>query len=354
MINNKNSKNVSYSLLELSSRFGGTIIGDANVKIKNIAPISEATEGDITYLTNPKYSHLIHQTKASALIASGPVSDFIGPIWCTKNPYLLFAKVLGFFFSKEEPVTGIAQDAIIGKNVRFGKNISIKSGAIIGDNVDIGNEVIIHPGVIIGAHSTISDNSILYPNVVIYPGIIIGKRVIIHAGVVIGSDGFGFAQDSEHLYKVPQVGKCIIEDDVEIGANTTIDRATIGDTVIGSGTKIDNLVQIGHNAVIGKNCIIVAQSAIAGSSKLGNGVIIGGQSAISGHVNVGDGVILAAKSGITKDTPSGTVLGGIIGRPIKEWRRSEVATRNLPKLQNEIRLLSKRLKKLEDMFPPDE
>ncbi|MGA1868655.1 MAG: UDP-3-O-(3-hydroxymyristoyl)glucosamine N-acyltransferase [bacterium] len=349
MINHQ-SKHTSYSLAEISSRVGGKIIGDADLKIKNIAPISEATEGDITYLTNPKYNYLILHTKASALIASGPVSGFNGPLLCSKNPYLLFAKVLGLFYSKEEPLTGIAHDAIIGKNVRFGDSISIKSGAIIGDNVELGKGVIIHPGVVIGAHTIIGDHCVLYPHVVIYPDMIIGKRVIIHAGVIIGSDGFGYAQDTDHLHKVPQIGKCIIEDDVEIGANSTIDRGTIGNTVVGKGTKIDNLVQIAHNVVIGENCIIVSQTAIAGSSKLGNGVILGGQSAVSGHITIGDGVILAAKSGLTKDTPGGMVIGGMIGRPIKEWRRSEAAARNLPKLQNEVRLLSKRLKKLEDLM----
>jgi len=347
MINPK-TNTVFYSLEEISSRFNCKIFGNKNIKINNIAPISRAKKGDITYLTNLKYRHLLQQTKASALIASQPVPEFNRPTLCTENPYLIFAKVLELFFSNNTShTTRIAQDASIGKDVVIGDNSDINSGVVIGDNVIIGCGVCIHPGTIIGAHTIIGDYSIIYPNVVIYPHMIIGKRVFIHAGVVIGSDGFGYAQESDHLYKVPQVGKCIIENDVEIGANSTIDRGTIGDTIIGSGTKIDNLVQIAHNVVVGKNCIIVAQTAIAGSSTLGNGVALGGQSAVAGHVTIGDRVMLAAKSGITKDIPPNTIIGGIIGRPIKEWRKSEVLIRNLPKLQHEIHSLSNRIKEIE-------
>ena len=346
MINQK-SKTISYSLFELSSYIGGNIIGNEKIKIKNVASLESAREFDITFLSNPKYEHLISKTKASALIASHSYPDFYGPILCTKNPYLAYAKIIELFYPKNNSYEGISNDASFGENVQIQDNTTIKSKVVLGNNVIIGQDTFIHPGVIIGDNCTIGDGCILYPNVVIYSNSVIGNNVIIHAGAVIGSDGFGYAQDDYKLYKIPQVGGVIIEDNVEIGSNTTIDRGALGNTIIGKGTKIDNLVQIAHNVVVGNNCIIVAQVGIAGSSKIGNGVALGGQSAVAGHLKVGDCVKLAAKSGITKDMPANTTLGGIIGRPIHEWRKGEVALRNLPKMQKDFQSIKKRLELLE-------
>lgn len=344
---NQNSKNISYSLCELSSYIGGKIIGDENIKINNIASLIDAREGDITFLSNPKYEHLVNKTKASALIASHSYPDFLGSILCTENPYLAYAKIIELFYPQNHTCEGISDDVSFGENVQIQDNVTIKSKVVLGNNVLIGQNTFIHPGVKIGDNCKIGDDCILYPNVVIYSNVIIGKGVIIHAGTIIGGDGFGYAQDGDKSYKIPQVGGVIIEDNVEIGCNTTIDRGALGNTIIGEGTKIDNLVQIAHNVVLGNNCIIVAQAAIAGSTKMGNGVALGGQSAVAGHIKVGDYVKLAAKSGLTKDTPSNTTWGGMIGKPINEWRKREIATRNLPKIQKDFQTIKKRLELLE-------
>ena len=237
--------------------------------------------------------------------------------------------------------------AVVHPEADLSEDVSVQSGAVIQKGVRLGKGVRIGACAVVCENTQIGDDMHIYPNVTIYPGTEIGQRVIIHAGSVIGSDGFGYARKDGLPYKIPQVGCAVIEDDCEIGANVTIDRAALGETRIGQGTKIDNLVQIGHNVVIGPYSIIVSQVAISGSTKVGKGVVLAGQVGVAGHIQIGDGVTAAARSGITKSIPSGETVGGFMAMPIRKWRKSEAVYRRLPDLQDSYRALLKRVEELE-------
>lgn len=349
MTNKYNNKH-EYTLRELAERLQGKILGDGDITIRGIAGLEEAHAGDITFLANPLYRQLVSQTQASALIASQEEPSFGGTILQVPDPYLAFAMLLETFYPPPEPAPGVHETAVIHPDVQMGEGVRIDPGAVIAPGALLGNRVWIGACAVVGEGSQIGDDTHIHPNVTIYPGTRIGERVIIHAGAVIGSDGFGYARKEGLPYKVPQVGRVVIEDDCEIGANTAIDRGTLGDTRIGRGTKIDNLVQIGHNVSIGPYSILVAQVGVAGSVRIGQGAVLAGQAGVAGHIQIGDGVTVAGKSGVTKSIPAGETVAGFMAFPIREWRKAEAIYRHLPDLQDAYRVLVKRLDALEALL----
>ncbi len=335
-------------LREISELVGGSLLGDGDIEIHGVAGIKEAREGEITFVANPRYISQINRTKASAIISWKSLQYNGKPMIQVENPYWAWAKVVGSFATKSEKKgQGVHPTAIVGENVKFGEGTWIQAYSIIGDNVNIGNEVVISPFVYIGDDTQIGDETFIYPNVTIREEVKIGERVIIHSGTVIGSDGFGFAQVSDRHHKVPQIGTVTIEDDVEIGANVAIDRG-LRETVVGRGTKIDNLVQIAHNVVIGEDCVIVAQVGIAGSTEIEDRVTLAGQVGVVGHIRIGADAQIAARAGISKDIPPGPcVWSGTPAAPHTKELRLQASMRKLPDLINQFREMEKRIKALE-------
>ena len=337
------------TLKEIAELVGGEITGDSNVVIKGVAGIKEAEDGDITFLANPKYAPLINTTHASAIITDYDVAGGPKPLIRTKNPSLAFAKVISSFTPQEliKP-SGIHSTAIIGKGVSLGKNVAVGPYVVIEDEASLGDNSIVYAGTFIGHHAKIGSGALIYPNVSIRERVLIGKNVIIHSGTVIGSDGFGFAAVEGKHHKIPQIGIVEIGDDVEIGANVTIDRARFAKTIIGNGTKIDNLVQIAHNVIVGENSLIIAQAGISGSTVIGNNVIIAGQAGLVGHIKIGDGAVLAAQAGVTKSVPENTVVSGYPARKHEIAIKVNACVQNLPKLYEEIKELKKKIEELQE------
>lgn len=336
-----------FTLLEIAKLVEGELVGDENIAITGISGIKEAKKGDITFLANSKYESLLETTEASAIITSNLPVNTSKPLIRTENPSFAFAKVMAIFAPDAiRHPQGISKQAFISPKAKLGKNVAIGPFAIVEDNVIVGDDTIIYGNSYIGHDTKIGVKSIIYPNVSIRERITIGNRVVIHCGTVIGSDGFGFAKIRGVQEKIPQIGTVLIEDDVEIGANVTIDRARFDKTLIGKGTKIDNLVQIAHNVIIGENCIIVAQAGISGSTILGKGVILAGQAGLVGHISVGDGAVAAAQAGVTKSIPAHTMVSGYPARPHDVAKRVNACVQNLPQLYKRIKELEQKIEKL--------
>jgi UDP-3-O-[3-hydroxymyristoyl] glucosamine N-acyltransferase len=311
------------SLSEIVKFVSGRYEGP-EVTIEGVAPLSEATGRQISFLSNPKYAAQVATTNAAAvLVAEGLEGD--SPKWIrVADPYIAMARTVARFFAARPRPQGISPQAAVAASATLGRNVAVGAFTSIGEDVVIGDDVVIYPNVTIDAGAHIGDGTIVYPQVSIYYGCRIGRRCVLHSGVVIGGDGFGFATDEsgEH-HKIPQVGIVRIEDDVEIGAGTTIDRAALGETVIGAGTKIDNLVQIGHNVRIGRRCLLVAQVGIAGSTELGESVQVGGQSGFAGHLKIGDRARVYSKSAVFEDVPAGVWMRGIPAVNQREYVRQQ-------------------------------
>ncbi|MBI4655056.1 MAG: UDP-3-O-(3-hydroxymyristoyl)glucosamine N-acyltransferase [Nitrospirae bacterium] len=331
-------------LKELSDIIGGKIIGNPEIEIRGVSNIEDAKEWDITFLANKKYLKYLYDTKASAVIAKEEIKGLTISMLISDDPYLAFAKTLEVFYKKPFKPLEISAQAVIGSDVSFGNDVTVYPLSYISNRVLIGDRVVISPGVYIGEDVTIGDDTIIYPNVAVRENVKIGKKVIVHSGTVIGSDGFGYIQKEGRHYKIPQVGGVIIEDDVEIGANVTIDRATAGYTIIGCGTKIDNLVQIAHNVKTGKNCLIVAQVGIGGSVKIGDMVILGGQVGVRDHVRIGNKVMVGAQSGIGDDISDGEVFSGSPAIPHKEWLRAQSIYAKLPEVMRRLQDIERKIK----------
>ena len=336
------------TLSEITKLVGGELSGDPKIVISGISGIKEAKEGEITFLANPKYDSLLQATHASAIIAPKDTVSSTKPLIKTDNPSVAFAKIVSVFAPSAicHP-KGIHPSAIISIKAKLGKDVAVGANTIIEENAEIGDSAIIYGNCYIGNDTKIGKKTIIYPNVSIRERISIGNNVIIHCGAVIGSDGFGFAKVKGVQEKIPQIGTVVVEDDVEIGANVTIDRARFDKTIIGKGTKIDNLVQIAHNVIIGENCLIVAQAGISGSTVLGKEVIIAGQAGLVGHITVGDNAIAAAQAGVTKSIPANTMVSGYPARPHDVARRVNACVQGLPNLHNRIKELEKKVKELE-------
>jgi UDP-3-O-[3-hydroxymyristoyl] glucosamine N-acyltransferase len=335
-------------LKELAEWVGGTTVGDEEVEISGVAAIEEAKDGEITFIANPKFLPKLDETHASAVIVSTEVIQAKKPLLCVSNPYLAFAKVLSLFSYKPYQPRGIDPNAWVSPSARLGQDLTLYPYVYIGDRCEIGDRVTLYPGVYVGEDSSIGEESILYPNVSIYPKTVIGKRVILHSGVVVGSDGFGYIKNGTKNIKIPQVGSVEIEDDVEIGANTTIDRAALGKTIIRKGVKIDNLVQVAHNVVIGEDSIIVAQVGISGSTKIGKNVTLAGQVGVVDHIEIGDNVMVGAQSGVTHDLPANQGYIGSPALPHREFLRAITVFPKLPEVKKTLTEIEKRLKKIEE------
>lgn len=331
---------------EIADLIGGKVEGDGSTPISGASGIKEARPGDITFLANSRYISLLKETNATCVIAPPDVPIPNGKIAIRHEaPSLAFAKIMERFGPK--PVKyppGIHPTAIIGKDVKLGRDVSIQPYVVIEDNAVIGDNTIIGAGVFIGRETRIGSDTFIYPGVVIRERITIGNRCIIHSGTVIGSDGFGYATVRGVHHKIPQIGTVVIEDDVEIGANVTIDRARFDKTWIKKGTKIDNLVQIAHNVVIGENSIIVAQTGISGSTVIGNNVILAGQSGIVGHITIGDNAIVGAQAGVTKSVPPGQMVSGYPAAPHTKARKIQALINRLPKLYKKVAELEEKIK----------
>jgi UDP-3-O-[3-hydroxymyristoyl] glucosamine N-acyltransferase len=314
---------------EIADFVGGQYVGDRNRGVSSVAPLAEARAEHLSFLSNRKYATLLAQTKAGAILVPRNLEGEDERWIRVDDPYFAIARIMTRWFSTRPLPKGVSPKASISPSAKLGTNVAVGPFATIGDNVVIGNNVAIFQSVSIEAGSTLGDDSIIYPNVVIYDGTRIGCRCIIHAGVIIGSDGYGFAMHEGKHHKIPQIGIVRIEDDVEIGAGTTIDRAALGETVIGEGTKIDNLVQIGHNVKIGKHCLLVSQVGVAGSTELGDHVFVAGQSGFSGHLKIGHRVQVAAKSAVLADVPDDTKVMGSPAMPFNEFARRHAAVKKL-------------------------
>jgi UDP-3-O-[3-hydroxymyristoyl] glucosamine N-acyltransferase len=339
----------SKTLSELAHYVGGKVIGDGSVVIHKIAAIDEASPGEITFLTHPRYQQFLSQCRASAVIVGpGVVSDVetgsrLNYIE-TPNPYVAFAKVLQLFCPAPQFSRTVSPKSHIDRSALLGESVTIFPNAFVGPRVRIGTGTVVFPGVFLGEEAQVGAQCVLHPNVVVREGCRLGDRVILHAGVVIGSDGFGYAGSGDQRVKIPQTGIVVVEDDVEIGANTTVDRATLGRTVISRGVKIDNLVQIAHNVIIGEHSVIAAQAGIAGSTRIGKNVTLAGQVGVVNHVQIGDGAMIGPQSGIPKSVPAGAVLsGGIAAAPHHEWLKVMTLLPQLPKLWSTVRSLEKRV-----------
>ena len=333
---------------EIAELVNGELLGEPDILITGVNSIEEAKKGDITFADNPKHVQLIEKTNASCVVAPKEVAKSSKTIIRTENPTLAVAKILSLIFPEESRhPKGIHPTAIVEKEARLGRDVSLGAYSVVCEGAKIGDGSVVYSGSFVGPKSEMGGSCVIYPGVVIRDRIKIGNRVIIHSGSVIGTDGFGYRQVGDKHMKIPQVGTVVIEDDVEIGSCVTVDRATLGETRIGSGTKIDNLVQIAHNVKIGPNCIIVAQTGISGSSTLGRNVMLGGQVGLTDHISLGDKVMVGAKGGVSKSFPAGSIVIGIPARPYEEARKIVAATGRLPHLIKRIGELEKKIEELE-------
>jgi UDP-3-O-[3-hydroxymyristoyl] glucosamine N-acyltransferase len=336
------------ALQEIAGLVHGTLSGDPHLRIRGIASIEEAKQGEITFLANPKYASKAMQTRASAIIVRAKMEGVSCALLMVEDPYFAFTQLLSHFHPPRRYPAEVDPKAAIGKEVLLGAGVSIGPFVTVEDCARIGDRVRLGAGVFVGEGSEIGEDSLIYPNVTIREGVKIGKRVIIHSGTVIGSDGFGFAPHKGKYHKIPQIGGVIIEDDVELGANVTVDRAALGNTVVGAGTKVDNLVQIGHNVVIGADSILVAQVGISGSAKIGRHVTLAGQVGVAGHLTIGDNVVVGGKSGVTKDIPAGENVSGFPPLPHKDWLKAQATFPHLPELRERIKALEKEVEALRE------
>lgn len=339
---------IAITLGEISKRLEGDLSGDyGDILISDVASLREAGIGDISFLGHRRYLKDLEQTRASAVVLSREIPFDRLPSIRVENPYYSFSQLLHIFYELPYQPKGVDERSIVGRNVKIGRDVTIYPLVYIEDDVSVADNVTIYPSTFIGKGSYIGDNSIIYANVTIREGCVIGSRVIIHSGAVIGSDGFGFVLHKGIHHKIPQVGGVVIEDDVEIGANTALDRGTTGNTVIKSGTKIDNLVQIAHNVTIGEDSIFAAQVGIAGSTEIGKHVTIAGQAGITGHIHIGDKVTVTGQSGVTKDVKDNQIISGMPAMPHREWLKTMSILKDLPEMKRMLSELEDKIKEIE-------
>ncbi len=336
---------------QIADLLGGKIEGNPNAEVYNVAKIEEGAPGMLSFLANPKYTHYIYETRSSVVLvndsfeAKAPISATLIRV---PDAYASFARLLGIYDQMSQDKKGVSSLAFVSDSAQYEDNIYIGAFAFIGENVKIGNNVKIYPQVYVGDNSVIGEGTTLYPGVKLYRNTLIGKRCVLHAGVVIGGDGFGFAPQSDgHYEKIPQVGQVIIDDDVEIGANTTVDRATMGATHIHKGVKLDNLVMVAHNVEIGENTAMAAMSGVSGSTHIGRNCVVGGQVGFAGHLHIADGSKFGAQSGILGNikTPEGSFMGSPT-MPLQQYLRTSAHLRHLDELVEQVELLKKQVEDL--------
>lgn len=339
---------MEFSANQIATLVNGTVIGNGDVLVNTFAKIEEGQAGAISFLANPKYTHYLYDTKSSIVLVKNdfePEKPLSTTLIKVEDPYATLAQLLDMVskFMNPQP-TGIEQPNCISSNIDIPEDAYIGAFAYIGNNVSLGKGVKIYPHVYIGNNVIIEEGSIIYSGAKIYHGCKVGKNCIVHAGAVIGADGFGFAPTENGYNKIPQIGNVIIEDNVEIGANTTIDRATMGCTKIKSGVKLDNLIQIAHNVEVGENTVMAAQAGVAGSAKIGQWCMIGGQVGVAGHISIGDNVSVGAQSGIPSNVKSDSRIMGYPATDAKEFMRQSVYIKNLGKLNTRVTELENKIK----------
>lgn len=331
---------------ELAAFLGGMVIGNGDAVIEDVKGLAEAGRQDITFAVDP-YTEYLLQVHAGAVIVEKEVPAGDNTLVVVENPRLAFSQLLVLFHPRQSVASGIHPTAIIDDSAVIGKDTAVMAYAVIGKNVKIGDHCTIYPSVFIGDNVTIGSGTTIYPGAVIHENCVLGQRDVIRAHAVIGGEGFGFATENGKHTRIPQIGNVEIGDDVEIGACTCIDNATLGSTKVARGTKVDNLVHLGHNVEIGEDCFIIAQTGIAGSTKAGNHVIFAGQTGCTGHITIGDNAVFAGKTGITGNIKGGQVYAGFPARPHMEWSRTQVYLKHLPEMAKTIKALEKKIAELE-------
>jgi UDP-3-O-[3-hydroxymyristoyl] glucosamine N-acyltransferase len=341
-------KNMKVRLSKIARLLQGHVIGDSDRMISGAAPFEQAGVNEITVAGGAKFLKKMAECNAAAILVSRDISDKDYTLVQVDNPMVAFAKVMQYFHPPSQPRGAIHPGAVIGKDFKCGRNVTISPMVVIGDQVTVGDQVWLHPGVVIGNHVIIGNDVTVHPNVTILERCTLGDRVIIHSGSVIGSDGFGYAPDGRCYHKIPHTGIVQIDDDVEIGANNAIDRATFGKTLIGRGVKTDNLVHVAHNVIVGENTVLVAQVGISGSVTIGKNAILAGQAGIAGHLTIGDGATVGPQTGVGKSVPDGQIVSsGIPEMPHRLWLRVQRLIPKLPDFSKRLVRLEKRLKMLE-------
>jgi UDP-3-O-[3-hydroxymyristoyl] glucosamine N-acyltransferase len=336
-----------YTLGELAAAVGGSVEGDPTLVITGLAGIQEAHPGELTFVAHQRYLRTLRAAKASAVILDRTMPAD-RPAIRVDQPYRAFATLLTLFYPRPRPRPGIMDPVVIRERVHLGQEVTLFPFVTLSADVTIGNRVALYPGVFVGPGSSIGDDTVIYANVTIYDRVTVGRRVILHAGAVLGADGFGYVQGPDgHHHKIPQVGGVRVEDDVEIGANVCIDRATLGETLIRRGTKIDNLVHIAHNVEVGEDSLLLAQVGISGSCRLGTHVTLAGQVGLIDHVQIGDHATVIAQAGVAKDIEPRAIVSGTPALPHNLWRRVQAATPRLPELLRTVAELERRIAALE-------
>jgi UDP-3-O-[3-hydroxymyristoyl] glucosamine N-acyltransferase len=342
---------MTFSATQIAALINGRVEGNPEAAVSAFGKIEEAQQGQLSFLANPKYEEFLYSTKASVIIINQSL-ELKQPVSATlirvSDAYTAFATLLSWYQNMmNQQLTGIQQPVYMAKTAEYGEKVFIGAFSYLGEHVKIGNNSKVYPNVYLGDHVRVGENCILHPGVKIYHDCVIGNNVVIHAGTIIGSDGFGFAPQADGSFKkVPQIGNVVIEDFVEIGANSTIDRATIGSTLIKAGAKLDNLIQIAHNVEIGNSTVIAAQAGVSGSTKIGKGVMIGGQAGIVGHIQIGDGAKINAQSGVSKSLDPGKAVTGSPAYDYTAALRSQAASRKLPDLEKRVKELEALVRQL--------
>ena len=334
---------MSRRLGELAELVGGTVHGDPDLVIESVDTLDRAGANELSFLTNSKYLEAARASAAGALLVAPDVEGLEASLLVSENPYLALGSILSALAPSDRPEPGVHPTAVVDSTARLAEDVSVGPYCCVGPGTVLENGVVLHPHVVIGADCLIGAGSVIYPQVSIYARTLLGSRVIVHSGVVLGADGFGYAQDSGKHVKIPQLGKVVVEDEVEIGSNSTVDRAMLHETRIGAGTKIDNLVMVAHNVEVGRGCLLISQVGVAGSAKLGDGVVLAGQTGVAGHMDVGEGVQVASKSAVFKDAEPGARLAGIPAVDSMVWRRQQVRLRRLGDVEKRLAAVERRL-----------
>ena len=331
------------TLGELAGLVAGRLEGDPAVAIRGVASLEAAGPDDVSFVTGPRHRAAAEQSRAAAFLIPADLELPGRPVIRVAHPLRAVARLLAVFHPAPAPAPGIHPTAVIADSARVAADATVMAHVVVGAGCVVESRAVLHPHVVLGERCRVGEDSVLHAHVVLREDVQVGRRVVIHAGAVLGADGFGYVFDGAHHQKIPQVGRVVVEDDVEIGANVTVDRATLGATVIGRGTKIDNLVQIGHNTVVGADSLIVAQTGISGSCRLGSRVVLAGQVGVADHVTIGDGAQVGAQSGVHRDVPAGASVLGSPAGPAGEARRAMMAFPRLPGLLRTVRALERRL-----------